>query len=137
MAVKSHGSAIVLPALAAMSAAIVAGGVSGCSSGRDYYANCVDPVTHKVVPSYLCEDNSNYYIWMAPRSYGTGYYVPTSYRSGSGWFRASDSTARSKAGLPSTGTIGSGYKVKSGSGGFDGVHSSSGGGFHFFHSGGS
>jgi hypothetical protein len=128
MAVKSHGSPLVLPALAAMSAVILAGGLSGCSSDRGYYANCVDPRTGRVVDPGDCDRHPDYYIWMAPQSYSRGYTVPVGARSGAGWFRSTDSFARMNAGLPMTGRLPRGFRVTSGGGGFDGVHF--GGGAH-------
>lgn len=126
MAVKSHGSPLVLPAMAAMSAVILAGGLSACSSDRSYYANCVDSRTNQVVDPADCRGSANYHIWMAPQSYSRGYVVPASARSGAGWFSSDDASARMNAGLPATGDLPRGFSVASGSGGFDGAHTGSG-----------
>src|SRR5262245_60380693 len=129
MAVKARGPQLVLPALAAMSMMVLVG-TNACSSSDDseYYANCVDPHTHQVVDRSYCTNNPNYYIWMAPQSYGTGYRVPASARSGAGWFRSDDTAARATAGLPETGQVPDGFRVASRSGGFDGAHVGSGDG---------
>jgi hypothetical protein len=104
-------------------------GTTACSGDdSDYYANCVDPHTGQVVDQIHCNDNPNYYIWMARQSYSPGYHVPVSARSGAGWFSSSDTEARSNAGLPETGLVPEGFRVASRSGGFDGAHVSGDGG---------
>jgi hypothetical protein len=98
-------------------------GTSACSGeDSDYYANCVDPHTGQVVGQSYCKDNPNYYIWLARQSYGPGYRVPVSARSGAGWFRSDDAAARTNAGLPESGQVPDGFRVTSRSGGFDGAH---------------
>jgi hypothetical protein len=127
VAVKGRGPQLVLPALAAMSMMVLLG-ASACSGKEsEYYANCVDPHTGQVVDQSYCNDNPDYYIWMARQSYIPGYRVPVSARSGAGWFRSDDAAARANAGLPETGEVPDGFRVVSRSGGFDSAHVGSGG----------
>jgi hypothetical protein len=128
VAVRARGPKLVLPGLAAMSVAVMLGtGACSSSDDSDYYATCVDPQTHQVVDQSYCNEHPGYYIWMAPRHYQIGYTVPASARSGAGWFRADDTTARANAGLPETGDVPEGFHVSSQSGGFDGSHAGDGG----------
>lgn len=116
-----------LPSLIGLAIFGTVAGVHACTAGKDYYANCVDARTSQVVAPADCDD-ANHDIWMAPRSYGVGYRVPASARDGDGWFQSDDTVARSEAGLPGTGAVPRGFKVSSGSGGFDGAHTSGGDG---------
>ncbi len=129
-----------LTGLTALAAAFMAAGLAGCgnSGNSAYYANCVDPVTGQVVSQQWCNNNPGlYYYWMTSRIYNSGYYVPVSARTGPGWFHANNTTARTNAGLPKTGTVPHGFKVTSSSGGFDGHAGTSGGGEGGHGSGGS
>jgi hypothetical protein len=131
MGIKRGGAPLVLRGLAATAAAITVMGLgTACgSSSSNYYTNCVDPITGQVVnPSFCSTYPHTYFIYMGPQTYGYGYIVPVRYRTGPSWFHVDDTTARTTAGLPKTGTISKGYSVKSSSGGFDGGHSSSGSG---------
>jgi len=122
VAVKGRGPQLVLPALAAMSMMVLLGTTACSGEDSDYYANCVDPHTGKVVDQSHCNDNPNYHIWMARQSYSPGYKVPVSAQSGPGWFSSNDTVARTNAGLPETGQVPDGFRVASRSGGFDGAH---------------
>lgn len=119
---------LVPPAIAALSLAAVgltACGGSGEGDTADYYPNCVNDQNQVVSPKDCQNSPGTHWIWMAPQRYGTGYTVPGSARSGSGWFRADDQAARSAAGLPKSGSIPEDFKVSSSKGGFDG-HAGSG-----------
>jgi hypothetical protein len=121
---------LILPALAAAALTL---SLTGCGSWSDYsdggyttqnyYAVCVDPYSGQVVSMAQCQLSPNYYyVVMTPSYYRPGAIVPITYRTGSGYFRYNDSSARSRIGLPATGGIKSGSRVISRSGGFDAGH---------------
>ncbi|SDF61275.1 hypothetical protein SAMN05660324_0649 [Klenkia brasiliensis] len=120
-----------VPALTA--AMVLAFTASGCSSGEDEVAYCVDQ-SNQVVDDDYCDSGysggGGYFIWLGSpgRSLSRGSVVP----SGGTTINPTDSTARANAGLPSSGSYTSG-SGGSRSGGFgtsiDGGGSSSHGGF--------
>ncbi|HSX07195.1 MAG TPA: hypothetical protein VLG92_05755 [Candidatus Saccharimonadia bacterium] len=115
--------------MAAAAVLVMAGGLAaGCSNDANYYTHCVDGETGQTVDMSKCDNDTTgrYYLWMAPTQHPRGYLVPPSQRSGSGWIRSNDPTARKAAGLPDKGPVKSGFVVRSRSGGFDGSHSSGG-----------
>ena len=93
--------------------------LSACSShpARDQYANCVN-AQGQVVADYYCDDyryygsgGGAYFIFLSSTRYSSGYSVPLSNRGS--FINPGDSSARSRAGLPSSGKIG-GTTVRSG-----------------------
>lgn len=93
--------------------------LSACSSdaARDQYANCVN-AQGQVVADYYCDDNryygsggGSYFIFMSTTRYSGGSFVPSGSRSS--FINPGDSSARSRAGLPSSGKVG-GTTVRSG-----------------------
>ncbi|MET3807983.1 hypothetical protein ABIB25_005010 [Nakamurella sp. UYEF19] len=97
---------LVLPSLSACSS----------SSGSDQYANCVNP-QGQVVADYYCDDaryygsGGGFFIFMASTRYSSGSVVPSGSRSS--FISPGDTSARSRAGLPSSGKVG-GTSVRSG-----------------------
>ncbi|MBN1171013.1 MAG: hypothetical protein JXA67_02465 [Micromonosporaceae bacterium] len=106
----------IRPALvvAAVAAFVSAGTMTGaCGSSDDEYVNCVDD-DGVVVDSSYCEDGNasgHYWYYVSRKRHSKGTKVP------SGWLSSrinpTDTAARARAGLPSTGNIG-GKKISSG-----------------------
>ncbi|MEV7430711.1 MULTISPECIES: hypothetical protein [unclassified Nocardioides] len=103
--------------------ALMAAGLTGCSSSADYAAVCVNPETEERVDDDQCDDDSDY------NGVGTGffwYYLGASSRvpsvgapvSGGTWNGSSLSGKVQRGGLPSTG--GSTVKSTTKTGGFGG-----------------
>ena len=93
--------------------------LSACSSSpaRDQYANCVN-AQGQVVADYYCNDSryyggggGAYFIFLSTTRYSGGSFVPSGSRSS--FINPGDSSARSRAGLPSSGNVG-GTTVRSG-----------------------
>ncbi len=109
---------------AAVAGTLVVPSLAACSSNRaDQYANCVDR-NNVVVEARYCDEpryygGGGYFIFMGPSLFGNGYSVP--YGNRGGYINPGDSSARSRAGLPSAGKVG-GSSVHSG-----GIGSGSGG----------
>ena len=130
-AVNSASGLRRVPALTA--AMVIAFTASGCSSGEDEVAYCVDQ-SNQVVDDDYCDSGYNggggYFIWLGSpgRTLSRGATVP----SGGQTINPGDSSARSGAGLPGSGSYTSG-SGGSRSGGFgtsiDSGGGSSGGGF--------
>src|ERR1700704_598001 len=92
--------------------------LDACSRQQSNNAYCVDHHGNVIAPRY-CDSDGYYggyptYLWMSSGHYSYGYVVPLSSRSGSGYI-PNNSTARAKAGLPSTGRV-AGTKVSGGIG---------------------
>ena len=103
---------------AALAGALAVPSVSACGHSAAYnqYANCVNP-NGQVVPNYYCDDSRYYgsgggfFLFMAPTLYSSGAFVPAGSRSS--FINPGDASARSRAGLPSSGKVG-GTTVRSG-----------------------
>jgi hypothetical protein len=118
--------------LAAAVTAFAAAGLAGCSSEPDQYVYCIDDEGEVVDPDY-CEDEeygydddddygSSYWYYVASSRYSVGSRVPGDHVTSR--INPSDSSARTSAGIPSSGKVG-GTTIKGG--GFG--SGSSGGGY--------
>lgn len=107
----AHSRRPLRPALvvAAVAAFTSTGAVTaGCSSRSNQYVNCVDD-SGRVVDARYCDDDRYYsgghYYYLPSRTrYRVGSNAPGNWRSGS--INPSDSAARTRAGLPSSGHLG-------------------------------
>jgi hypothetical protein len=89
--------------------------VSACGNDEEQEVYCVDAKTHQVVSDEdMCEGADGggvYHYWLSSPGHAHGYTVPVDSRSS--YINPKDATARSKAGLPTTGKV-SGTKITSG-----------------------
>lgn len=121
--------------LAATVTAFMAVGLAGCSSEPDQYVHCIDDDGFVVDPE-LCDDDEDHYggggywYYVSSSRYSVGSPVPSDYTSSR--ISPSDSDARTRAGLPATGSVGGttirGGGFGSGGGGYDGGGGYRGGG---------